>query len=181
MDLLVEWNDRLWVVDHKTTSRGGPSYWDQFGPDTQTAGYVYAASLLAGRPVHGAIINRLLVHKVKKSPDQQFERRPIAYQQWQIDEWYDQQVRTYHEIEVAHEEGFRPRWGQCTNKYGRCEMYDVCRTSPQNRQRWLEQNYIVDHWDPTDVSHDPAPKPEQANGKATKHPTADHPSSQDRR
>ncbi len=64
IDWLVEWRGKLYIVDHKTTSRFDPTF-SKFVPDTQTAGYIWAASLLHGKQVQGVIMNMIIVHKVK--------------------------------------------------------------------------------------------------------------------
>jgi hypothetical protein len=148
MDLVVKWLGRYWIVDHKTTSRGGATFYDSFFPDPATVGYAWAASRLVGQPVTGVIINRILVHKERKKPELTFERRPFNYQPWHFSEWYAAQLDKMHDITRAHERGyFRPNWEACVGKYGRCAMYDLCRTAPQNRERVIAQDYTENTWD----------------------------------
>lgn len=162
IDLLVRWHNKIWVVDHKTTSVFGDTYFDPFFPDTQTAGYIYAASLMHGVKVHGAILNVIIGHKVKKSGDLQFQRRAFNYDDWMIDEFKRQSIDGYHDIGAAMDlqqkieqaggdpyDAWRPRWRSCTEKYGRCTFYENCRLRPENRGRVLHRSgdFIVKPWD----------------------------------
>lgn len=148
IDLVVEWHDKYWIVDHKTTSRFGSTFYEGFVPDTQMVGYAWAASQLVGVPIHGVIINTIIVHKVKKSADQQFNRRPLQIHDWMTEEWLEQTIDTRLQIEKAHASGrFLPRWRSCVGKYGRCGFYDLCRTRPENRERVLATEYEDSTWD----------------------------------
>jgi hypothetical protein len=138
IDLCVRWRDELWLVDHKTTSRKGDDYFTQFVPDTQTAGYVKYGSILNGQRIKGVIINSIVVHKIKKPPAQQFERRPFEYPDFYLREFTEQQVDTLAQIARSEQTNvWRPRWRSCTDKYGKCPAFYVCRSAPENRHKEL--------------------------------------------
>jgi hypothetical protein len=140
IDLCVEWRGDLWLVDHKTTSRKGDDYFYQFVPDTQTAGYVKYGSLLAGRRIKGVIINSIVVHKIKKPPAQQFERRSFEYPEYYLREFTEQQLTVLQQVaESERDNVWRPRWLNCMNKYGKCPAFYVCRSEPSNRERELSK------------------------------------------
>lgn len=149
IDLVVVWRGGVWVVDHKTTTRGGPTYWNQFPNSPQMVGYVWAANQLTGHDIRGVIINRILVHKNPKPPEIMFVRRPFFYNSDKINEWYEMRVAAYHEMARCFEnDHWRPRWDSCITKYGKCQYYDVCTVSdPEDRQEHLEAGYVVDFWD----------------------------------
>lgn len=150
IDLLVEDQDsgKLYVVDHKTTSRFGEDYYDQYVPDTQTAGYVVSGGVLHGKPIAGVIMNVLVVHKNKKPPEQQFNWRKFDYPEFYAEEWKTQTVMTLSEIAEARKHGyFRPRWQSCVGKYGKCSAYYLCRSLPENRQKVVDQTWRDDEWD----------------------------------
>lgn len=58
IDLVIE-DKGLWVVDHKTTSRGGAEFHDYFNLSLQTRGYALACQKL-GIPVIGLILNAVI-------------------------------------------------------------------------------------------------------------------------
>lgn len=148
MDLVVEWRGDLYILDHKTTSRKGDDYFQQFVPDTQTGGYVKYGSLLAGRPIVGVIINNITVHKNKKPPKDQFDRRPFSYPDFYIREWEEQIKDHYRQVAYCEEHNvWRPRWQSCTNKYGKCPAFYICRTAPENRGDELSKNFVERTWD----------------------------------
>jgi hypothetical protein len=152
IDLVVRWNDKLWIVDHKTTSAFDKNWWLQFFPDMQTAGYAWAASLLHGEPIFGAIINMLQVNnnKKEKSPEELFQRKWFIYEPHHIEEWQQQARRVYQRIAVCEAEGeFPPNWHACTvKKYGPCSWNDYCRqVRPENRARFLANETVPNTWD----------------------------------
>lgn len=148
VDLLVEYNGELWVMDHKTTSRFGASWFDQFENSSQMAGYVWAASQLHGSPVAGVLINCIVTHKVPKPAAKQLHRQPLYFPEWKIEEWKAMRSNDYHNLAKAQEaERFPPRWHSCVNKYGKCPFFQVCRANPQAREHLIEEFYEYDPWD----------------------------------
>src|ERR1035437_2374952 len=67
IDLAYTINGSLYVMDHKTTSIMGPSYFTQFEIAHQLYGYAWAAEQLFGTPVTGVVINALGIRKPSKT------------------------------------------------------------------------------------------------------------------
>lgn len=160
IDLVVRWQGRLWIVDHKTTSAFDKNWWDQFFPDTQTAGYTWAASHLHGEPIYGAIVNMLQVNnnKKEKTLDELFQRRWFVYEPYHIEEFLHQSRSTYSAIAdraasepLLADAAFRPRWSSCVSKYGRCAWYEYCRLRPENRPRFLANETVPNEWNFRDI------------------------------
>lgn len=148
IDLAVEWRNQLWILDHKTTSRFGGDYYDQYVPDTQTCGYAKYAGILAGRKVAGVIMNVIVVHKIKKPPAEQFHRKAFDYPDFYYREWEEQVRDHYRQVDQCEQTNtWRPRWQSCTHKYGKCAAFHVCRTAPENRQQKLSQEWEERTWD----------------------------------
>lgn len=149
IDLIVEYHGKPWLVDHKSTSRGGSSWWSQFKIAPQLMGYVWAGSLLHGEPLAGVIINRLLIHKNKKPPHEQFDRKAFYISPSQVEEWRRGKIEQYHIIKQQKENGFFPmRSRNCMEKYGLCQFHEVCTTkNVEARERILESQFEVDPWD----------------------------------
>lgn len=67
IDMLVRYHNGLWVMDHKSTSRMGATYFEQFRHNWQTYCYLYAAEKLRGERCHGIIYNAVgLRQKIDK-------------------------------------------------------------------------------------------------------------------
>lgn len=67
IDAVLNENDRLWVIDHKTSSRGGKEFLEAFRLSLQTRGYTWAASKLLGRKVQGLIMNAVVVRPITRT------------------------------------------------------------------------------------------------------------------
>lgn len=149
IDLVVLWNKEVWVMDHKTTSIGGATWWDEFNLSPQMAGYVWAAKQLrGGERVAGVIINRLKVQTKQAAPEEEFQRRAIYYPDHLIMEWRDTKIQEYRAIHEARtRDAFPPRWDSCSGKYGMCPAHDVCKALPDSRHRILNSRFVDDPWD----------------------------------
>lgn len=149
IDLIVLYHGRPWIVDHKSTSRGGAGWWTEYKNSPQMAGYVWAGSLLHGEPIAGVIINRLLIHKNKKQPSEQFARQAFLYPPEKVEEWKASKIQQYQEIGVhIDQDYFPPRMRNCVEKYGPCQFFDVCTTAKEeDREKLLARNFVNDPWD----------------------------------
>lgn len=144
-DLLVEFGGSLFVVDHKTTSMMGAGYFNQFKPNNQMTGYIWAAGQMSGRKVSGAIINAIGMYKTGTT---KFEREITSRNQTSIDHW---KLNVWHEcvaIKQAERSGFWPmRTGACT-LYGICEFHSVHSLDhPTEQIKRLETDFVRDAWD----------------------------------
>lgn len=150
MDGLVMWHGKLWALDHKSTARGGETFWDQFFMSPQMTGYTWAASSLHGKKVMGALVNQILIHRNKKPAHEQFNRRSFMYSEGQIAEWKDQVCHNYRLIHQCQQaDHFPTQWHGCVNKYGKCAFYNVCRSPEKSRPALLEKDFVHNpwHWD----------------------------------
>lgn len=143
-DGLVDFNGQLWVFEHKTTSQLGSYYFDQFKPNNQVTGYIWAAEQLSGRKVHGAIINAIGVYKTGAT---KFERGMTARHPQDLKEWLENIRIVCNQIKRAEKEGYSQSTGACT-LYGKCEYHSIHVLShPSERQKRLESDYIQEAWD----------------------------------
>lgn len=143
-DGLVDFNGQLWVFEHKTTSQLGSYYFDQFKPNNQVTGYIWAAEKLSGRKVSGAIINAIGAYKTGAT---KFERGMTARHAQDLIEWAENVRVVCNQIKRAEKEGFSMSTAACT-LYGKCEYHSVHVLShPLERQKRLEQDYLIDAWD----------------------------------
>lgn len=143
-DGLIDFNSQLWVLEHKTTSQLGSYYFDQFKPNNQVTGYIWAAEQLSGRKVHGAIINAIGVYKTGST---KFERGMTARHPQELVEWLENVRNVCNQIRWAEKNGFSLSTQACT-LYGKCEYHSVHVLSHEvERQKRLEQDYIQEAWD----------------------------------
>lgn len=144
-DALVEFNEHVYILEHKTTSQMGAGYFNQFKPNNQVTGYVWGASQLSGRRCNGAIINAVGIYKASAT---KFERQITSRSPDEIAEWLEY---LWHEaclIDYHRRTGVWPfRTSSCT-LYGTCEYHRVHTLgNARERERMLEQDYLKDAWD----------------------------------
>lgn len=143
-DGLVDFNGQIWVFEHKTTSQLGSYYFDQFKPNNQVTGYIWAAAQLSGRKVSGAIINAIGVYKTGAT---KFERGMTARHEQDLSEWLANVRLVCNQIKRSEREGFSLSTNACT-LYGKCEYHSVhVLGHAVERQKRLEQDFIVEAWD----------------------------------
>jgi len=143
-DGLVEFSGALYVFEHKTTSRLGDRFFDQFRPNNQVSGYVWGASKLSGKQIGGALINAIGIYK---SSPTKFKRQVTMRAPEEINEWLGSVYNTCVSIQQAKVTGSFPmHTGSCT-MYGRCE-YHAVHSLPYAKQRLaiLEQDYQLSEW-----------------------------------
>lgn len=151
IDILAHQGEHLWVVDHKTTSIEGPSYYDAFNLSQQFVGYTRAAQKILGVPVSGALLNCIIGRKpTKTGTSLAFSRRYYPYSKWLIDEWQSEILVLVADFVDRLRSGLFPKrtlW--CTNKFGTCPYMSVCQMEPEHRLMMLNSsNYTNYVWDP---------------------------------
>ncbi len=141
IDAIVTHDDHpgVWVLDHKTTSIGGPTYYSQFNLSQQMLGYCYAAKKIFGIEPAGLLLDTLFNRQpTKTGKSQEFNITPFPYESYQYDEWVDD-VRHFVADFIANLlRGFFPKstaW--CFGKYGACPYHTACTLPPAERQMLL--------------------------------------------
>jgi PD-(D/E)XK nuclease superfamily len=144
-DGLVEFSGAVYVLEHKTTSQLGASYFDQFRPNNQVTGYTWAAGLLSGKRVGGALINAIGVYK---SSPPKFERQISMRSDVEIEEWMRSVHATCERIQYCKLLGYFPLQTVNCTMYGKCEFHSVhSLPHPNQRLGILQQDYVVHEWD----------------------------------
>lgn len=143
-DGLVEASGHVYILEHKSTSQLGSYYFNQFKPNNQVTGYIWAASKMTSMKVAGAIINAIGVYKASPT---KFERHITARNDFEIAEWLG---NVYYECVAICRQRADNHWPlrtpSCT-QYGACEFLDVHSINdPKHRLKRLEQDYIKDPW-----------------------------------
>lgn len=156
LDVIGFYNRFNWVVDHKTTTVMGPQYDANHLRSNQVLGYVFVANefcKLMGLPrVTGALLNVIALRK--RGFD--FQRFQIPVAGWALEEWQTEIVANVRDIlgllQTACETGVvLPTRESCCTKYGKCDYFEVCQSSPQTRARLLGSGeFINDTWNVLD-------------------------------
>ena len=147
-DGLIEFGPKVYVFEHKSTSQLGTYYFNQFKPNNQVTGYIWAATQLSGLDVAGAIVNAIGVYKSSKT---KFERQVTTRnKELDIPEWLMNVYDTCVEIKHHERTGRYPQRTPSCTQYGLCEFHQVCTLpNPEHRAKRLEQDYIKSNWDYT--------------------------------
>lgn len=151
IDMIVEYEGRTYIFDHKTTSMLGPTYFREFEMSSQFRGYTWAAQHLLNTPIAGAIINAIGVRRPTKSGKSlEFERKTVTASPEVLAEW---QLDTLHIItdfiEMVRRQHMPQHTRWCVGKYGLCQFFDVCTLPPDQRQMLLSTGeYKTVTWNP---------------------------------
>lgn len=146
LDRLVEYSGKLMVQDQKTTgSTPGQYYFDQFAPDIQMSMYTFAGKIIFDQSVSGVVIDAAQI----AVGFTRFERGFTYRLQAQLDEWYDNTMRTIEDARHAtRERHFPMRTTSCGN-YGGCAFRRICSRSPEVREQFLKGDFERGlRWDP---------------------------------
>jgi hypothetical protein len=156
-DLIVQYQDGIFVVDHKTPSRTGPSYWDPYLVDLQTTSYVWAVRKWLGQPVVGMIPNVL-----KKTKTPAYEQKVFTRNEEDLEDFETQlEVMTdeleHHKVRIAesHERVGPPsdrlyskhvmnvlapqNTDHCNARYGTCQFFTLCES--RGAQFVVDENF----------------------------------------
>lgn len=142
-DGLVEYGG-IYVLEHKSTSVLGSYYFNQFKPNNQVTGYIWAAGKLSGQKVGGALVNAIGVYKAGAT---KFERQITNRSEAEIQAWLINLRNSCQMIADCERRGFWPQHtGSCTI-YGKCEYHDVhVLSTEKEQQKRLESDYVIEHW-----------------------------------
>lgn len=152
IDKVVSLHNKIWVLDHKTTSMFGPDYFDDFELSTQPIGYSWAMEQVLKQPLGGYIIDVIVGGKPLKSGDQRIEFHRHFYDraQWKLDEWPKNTLQLVSDLVHNLTRGYFPqKTSHCRGKYGKCQYFDTCNLPPQQRLMYLFSDSYQDYtWSP---------------------------------
>lgn len=172
IDRICEKDGGIYLLDHKTTSMGGPTFFDEFFTSHQFRGYKWATEQLIGTTVAGVIINGIICRPPLKSGDVNFtfDRQSIPIDSDMVEDWQEsfmtiiETFLTHHSAQSSHsipDRAFPMYTNSCITKYGKCEFYQVCQLTPNHRPAMLWSGlYENNTWSP--LESEPTPKPKQS-------------------
>lgn len=145
-DLLGVYNNTLFAVDEKTTTRLGPTWCRQWDLRSQFTGYCWAAKEY-GYPVAGAIVRGMSILK----NDYGFAEAITYRQDHDIQRWLE---TTYYYITQMIQAWKDKTWihnlDDSCNSYGGCSFSrEVC--DKRNPEEWLDTNFVIRKWSPIEV------------------------------
>ena len=151
MDLAARMDGANWIIDHKTTSMLGPSFYRHFELSGQTIGYTWAGEQIFGEKFAGLMVNVIVGRKPTKSGvGCTFERQRFYYRQDQVDEWADNTLTLCSDfIACLARDNFPMSVSWCMGKYGACKYHDVCTLPKDQRHFMLNSDQYADNtWTP---------------------------------
>lgn len=143
-DGVIDFNGQFYIFEHKTTSQMGPAYFKQFKPNNQVTGYIWAARLLTGQKVRGALVNAIAVTKTGT----RFDRSYITRNDTDINRWLGDLRSECNSIARHKATGEWPYRTPSCLQYGECTFHRVHTLSEDHEQQaMLEQDYVRQIWD----------------------------------
>lgn len=149
IDLLVSQRGLLKVMDFKSTSQLGQSYWDDKKAIAQPKGYCFAVEQLLNHKTHGYIIRAIRTipppkyvtdgtaskkgefRKISDWWDESLSEQSFDLGEGETEEWKENAIEQVKGFLHNYERGFFPQQKTiCVGKYGRCQYYDLCGTFP---------------------------------------------------
>lgn len=144
-------SDVISVCDHKTSSMGGPTFFQDFQLSQQTHGYCWAVSKLIGKPVTSFILNAIIQRKPSRTgKNLTLERQFYKYEEAHLQEWErDVMAHVENFVHCLYTNYFPKNTKWCMGKYGRCQYHDICTLPPEQRLVMLNSSlYQNVSWSP---------------------------------
>lgn len=140
------------IVDHKTSTQEGPTFFAQFQLSQPIIGYLWASRKIYNDPkLSNFILNAIFIRKpTKTGKGTTFTRYPYSYEDYQFEEW-ERDIRAnvstfVHSLITSHFPK-SPVW--CVGKFGMCPYHEVCTQPPSLRSELLLSDYYTDvTWSP---------------------------------
>lgn len=150
LDRVINFNDNLFVLDHKTTTTTlSDYYFAQYEPNNQMTLYSLAGATVLDAPIKGVCISGAQI--MLESPNR-FVRRFTYRTPDQLDEWLlDLRFHLANAEHYATVEHW-PMSDTSCDKFGGCKFRGVCSKSPQVREMFLKNDFVKlepkDRWNP---------------------------------
>jgi hypothetical protein len=161
VDLIIQMidNNAIWVMDHKTAERTGPSWFTKYYVDKQGSSYILAVATQLGTEPVGWMIN-----VVKSTKADWFERQAFTRQKDQLDSFLRQTEKQLDRLEKAVvefpgeedpgvaaylDERFPQHTHEC-HQWGTCAFISICQAglkAARSSFKERERDYVDDQRD----------------------------------
>lgn len=152
IDLIKKEYDQIAPLDHKSTTQFGQRFHNQWVLDPGITGYMYAVSRILDVPIESGEINGIRI-TTKIQQDESFLRITTTRNPENFEEW-EQEVRTAFQLIQQHRaSGFWPKHAPyaCSAYNRTCEFYGLCTATRSARANIIEEAFVKQEWNPTDV------------------------------
>ena len=140
LDRVINFNDNLFVLDHKTTTTTLTDYYfAQYEPSNQMTLYSLAGHTVLDAPIKGVCISGA---QIMLTEPNRFVRRFTYRTPDQLDEWLmDLRFHLANAEHYATVE-YWPMNDTACDKFGGCKFRGVCSKSPQVREMFLKTDFV---------------------------------------
>lgn len=145
LDKIVEWQDGIYVLDHKTTqSTISPAYFEGYSPDNQMSLYSIAGKVTWNAPIKGVIIEAAQIAVGFTRHERGMTYRTEA----QMEEWLAD-AKLW--IGQAAERAAAGYWPMNDKSCRFCQFKRICTKDPSVRERFLETDFIRQPFNPLEI------------------------------
>lgn len=155
IDCVLEWRDRLYVNDLKTTGWTLSESWlEGFRMDQGLLGYTVAARELLGVDTQYALVHGIWVQKEPKTDkakkiDEYYKQKEIYWSESQLRQWHRNTLLTAQRIDRSrHLDEWQMDYGQNCGAFGGCSYRALCAATPEFRKTLLGIDYELAFWTP---------------------------------
>lgn len=133
IDWLIDNDEGIFSVDHKTTSRRE----EISSLDNQFIGQCVVTKQIK-------MYRNIIGYQTSLKPSEKFGREPVIYTKQRIAEWIMEVASYSYDLAALQESGrYRHNFTACKRKYGDCIFRKVCEGNPNDRQRLIEEQFKV--------------------------------------
>lgn len=146
LDLLMDTNDGIFPVDHKTMKQNR---------DTVSLNNQFMGQCILSK-TRRMYINKVGFQKTLK-PAEKFIRVQMNYSASRLMEWQSEILPYYSKSLLMYAETgyFPPNFSNCESKYGNCNFKSVCESEPILREDEIKRLFVVGPvWNPTNPTED---------------------------
>lgn len=153
IDLAIRSDGQHFVMDHKTCSMMGQTFWDNFQLSNQTVGYTWAAEQIFKETFAGLLVNAIYWRPptAKSIITTEFHRQRFFYDAQQVLEWEHNVHAAVSDFLSNLARGYFPMYtAWCQGKFGACGYFETCSMPSNYRLMDLMTNHVYSdsEWSP---------------------------------
>jgi hypothetical protein len=158
IDLPIMQDGHLFVLDHKSLFYLNDAAMEELSVSPQQIGYCWAFWKATGQRPLGFIVNGIRTRPMPDKPkngvaawwEEAFLRHKEYLMPWHYEEWERNTLALMEEFLFHARNDYFPlkrKW--CHGKYGKCGMWEVCRSPETQRLEYLQSdNFMHNEWSP---------------------------------